>query len=193
MTLPPDPHHTRLDPAPLRQTRRLPPPQVNETGRIFRRWARISGAGNEAHRLARGARPTAQENTARSKQLNSYCGSVMERHEDALTEAILGGDVAGGSIDEYLCGTLVKACPPHVYQAEAADGGDAAAAALAAAEADGEPVEEEEEALQPPDHDEAAAELAAQAVGAVAEPQDSPDAAGDDAHAAAVGRSSDEL
>lgn len=96
--------------------------QINdsENGRRYQRWARRLGTGREIFHSS--AWPPSDEIKARAKQLEAYCGNVLSQHEDALTAALLGGDTgAAASIDEYICGTLVKACPAAMYQQSASE------------------------------------------------------------------------
>lgn len=49
---------------------------------------------------------------SRQKDLESYCGRVLEDQEDALTEAITGGKLESVDVTTYLCVERTAVCPP---------------------------------------------------------------------------------
>lgn len=49
---------------------------------------------------------------SRQKDLESYCGRVLEDHEEALTEAITGGALETVDVTTFLCVKRTAVCPP---------------------------------------------------------------------------------
>jgi len=88
---------------------------VNATadgGKKTRHWENLSKLSKGAKRFEKSVED------AKQKQLEVHCGRVLEEHEEDLTSAIQKGLLEGeGGVAGYLCGTLLKTCPPDSSEA----------------------------------------------------------------------------
>lgn len=74
------------------------------------------------HASAAACRPAKAEQDARAKELASWCAALIEKHEEAVLEALQQDGFADG-VAPVLCGQLARKCSAE----EAADGQEAAA------------------------------------------------------------------
>mmetsp|Transcript_32688 Transcript_32688/g.72213 ORF Transcript_32688/g.72213 Transcript_32688/m.72213 type:complete len:174 (+) Transcript_32688:21-542(+) len=113
---------------------------TNDTasGKLVRHWAKFEGEG--AMDLTNSTRPAKHEEEVRQRQLESFCGAVLEEHEDDLSEAIQAGKFEDtGVIEAFLCRQTTRICPLHPPEPQpegaAESAADAGAAAASAAQA----------------------------------------------------------
>lgn len=85
--------------------------QGNETeaGHKGWNWIKVKGAGKQAG-IESKFEIQKQEMKSRQIDLESYCGRVMEQHEERLEHAITGGEFEKVSVTEYLCMRSLKVC-----------------------------------------------------------------------------------
>lgn len=89
-----------------------------ENGKKYKRWTKVRGVG-AATLEPNATKPDGTESEAREKQLNSFCGSLLEEHDEDVTQALVKGDMdERDSVAPLLCSKIAKACklPPVTKQ-----------------------------------------------------------------------------
>ncbi|KAI3439029.1 hypothetical protein D9Q98_001440 [Chlorella vulgaris] len=106
-------------------------PEAHDT----QRWALSAG-------LASSSKSSAQETKQQRKQLENYCHDLLERHEEALSQALRNGEVTAETGSDWLCLTTARQCDKTLEAEEAeraaldvAQGAEAEAAGAVAAPA----------------------------------------------------------
>eukprot|EP00798_Chlamydomonas_sp_ICE-L_P015573 gene15573-21671_t len=84
--------------------------KTNVSAVRVRHWAKVKGKGPDD--LVNTTRLPGEEEKAMTKKLEVYCGSLLEEYEDDVTEAIMKLKLEEeGSVSDYVCTELTKACP----------------------------------------------------------------------------------
>lgn len=74
------------------------------------RWLKTKGT--EAAKLGKDQMPSGPENEVRSRQLQHYCGGLLEQNEDDIIEYLRSGKLHAENTGTLLCGgDITSACP----------------------------------------------------------------------------------
>ncbi|GFR45919.1 hypothetical protein Agub_g7377, partial [Astrephomene gubernaculifera] len=83
-------------------------------------WLKVKGEG------AQGAdnvtRPGKDEEDAKSKRLESYCGSLLEEYEEEVYEGVMKGGFDSLGVEPVLCRRIISPCPAAPATPSAAEG-----------------------------------------------------------------------
>ncbi|KAG2485716.1 hypothetical protein HYH03_015600 [Edaphochlamys debaryana] len=94
---------------------------VSPQGKKTKYWLKVKGEGSKSTDNV--TRYSRDEEDARSKRLEAYCGTLVEEFEEELYEGIMKGGFDTQGVEPVLCRGIITPCPVVALgEAGAADG-----------------------------------------------------------------------